>query len=181
MSGNSDASKMLDIFSMAGFSEVKTVATADIPVKEYVFEQCARNTCGSYGKNHACPPLSGSFAECASRVAAYPGAWVLSYITSMKSRAEMMEGSKRFSRAVDALRETLAAEHADVRVMGAGPCRICEECSALEGLDCRYPDETQYSMEGSGIDVVRLSMNLGMKYNSGEGTITYFALVLGGR
>ncbi len=33
-------------------------------------------------------------------------------------------------------------------------------------------------MEGSGIDVVRMSMNLDMTYNAGSGKIGFFALIL---
>jgi predicted metal-binding protein len=66
----------------------------------------------------------------------------------------------------------------DVLVMGAGPCRVCEKCAAIENQPCRFPDRTEYSMEGSGIDVVRTSKEQNMIYNAGGGKVGFFALVL---
>ncbi|MCR3921891.1 MAG: DUF2284 domain-containing protein, partial [Firmicutes bacterium] len=74
------------------------------------------------------------------------------------------------------LRKEFAAD--DVFIMGAGPCTLCEKCTALTEDDCRFPEKTQYSMEGSGIDVVRMSMNKKMTYNAGAGRVGYFTLVL---
>jgi len=63
-------------------------------------------------------------------------------------------------------------------VMAAGPCTVCEKCSALDDEPCRFPEETAYSMEGSGIDVVRMSMNAKMTYNAGLGKAAFFCLAL---
>lgn len=177
MNGNNrEALKRL--FQKNGFSEAVEIDIDQITFSEIVFSQCKRNTCGSYGKNYACPPLSGTLEDCIGRIKKYDKAFVINYVTSMKTSAEMVNGGESFSEACNSLRKDLEESDIDSAVMAAGPCRLCKECAALEGLPCRFPDKVRYSMEGSGIDVVRLSMNLGMKYNSGPGTMTYFAMVL---
>ena len=41
-----------------------------------------------------------------------------------------------------------------------------------------FSEKTQYSMEGSGIDVVRMAIDHKMTYNAGRGKVGYFTLVL---
>ena len=101
---------------------------------------------------------------------------MLSQIVPIRTRKEMTESMELVNTKTKELRKALKDE--DVLVMGAGPCTVCKTCTALEGLPCRFPDRIEYSMEGSGIDVVRMSMNLKMTYNAGAGNVGYFTLVL---
>ncbi|MCL1913121.1 MAG: DUF2284 domain-containing protein [Eubacteriaceae bacterium] len=161
----------------AGFDEIVNVPSTEIVISEVVLGQCARNTCGNYGKNYSCPPLSGTLEECINRMTEYEYALVIDFRTSMKSRFEIQEGGAQFREAVEKLRIAVQDSGIEGKVFAAGTCRICEVCGAITGEECRYPDLRRYSLEGSGVDVVRTSMNLKMKYNAGPGTMTYFAMV----
>ncbi len=46
--------------------------------------------------------------------------------------------------------------------LGGGPCPLCEECSAIEGEDCRFPFQARPSMEALGIDVIKTAESAGM-------------------
>ncbi len=158
----------------AGYDEYKEISFDDIVFDENVFSQCKRNTCGMYGKNYACPPRSGSMEDCRARLRKYTHFIIINKIVNIK---EDFNGAvAAVQKCADTLRELLAGE--DAGVMAAGPCKICGECAALTDEPCRFPDKTVYSMEGSGMDVVRMSLNQHMTYNGGGGKIGYFALVV---
>ena len=127
-----------------------------------VFKQCERNTCGNFGKNHACPPKAGSEEERIARVKKYDDGYLVNIVLSIKNREDMMNSGVLFNEATSKLSKLF--ENDDVFVMGAGPCTICKKCSALDEEPCRFQEKIQYSMEGSGIDVMRMSMNFKMTY-----------------
>jgi len=168
--------RLIETFTKLGFDEYREIKVDNIVFSQDVFDQCARNTCGNFGKNHACPPGAGTEEERKARVQKYGHAFILCKIISIRSRKEMKESVEILDNLNKALRKEFTAD--DVLIMGAGPCTLCEKCSALEGEPCRFPDKKQYSMEGSGIDVVRMSMDQNMTYNAGMGKVGFFTLVL---
>ncbi|NLM20572.1 MAG: DUF2284 domain-containing protein [Peptococcaceae bacterium] len=168
--------RLVEALTRLGFDEYKKISTAEIIFSQDVVEQCARNTCGNFGRNYGCPPLAGSQEERQNRVLRYQNAFLISKIVSMVSRKEMEKSMSDLDRIHRELRREFKDD--DVQIMGAGPCTVCEKCAALENKPCRFPEKIQYSMEGSGIDVVRLSRELGMTYNAGGGHVGFFTLVL---
>lgn len=163
-------------FKKLGFDEFKSIKTDDIIFSHDVFNQCARNTCGNFGKNHACPPKSGTEVDGKNRVLNFDNAYLLNKIVPITTGEEMLASLETVSELNNNLREAFNSEN--VMVMGAGPCTVCKTCSALDGHPCNFPDKTQYSMEGSGIDVVSMSIKQGMTYNAGAGKVGYFTLFL---
>ncbi|MBK5243731.1 MAG: DUF2284 domain-containing protein [Eubacteriaceae bacterium] len=168
--------RLIETFGTTGFFEHKKIKFSDVIITQDVFNQCERNICGNFGKNHACPPKAGSEEVRVARVEKYDDAYLVNIVLSIKNREDMMNSGVLFNEATSKLRKVF--ENDDVFVMGAGPCTICEKCSALEEEPCRFPEKTQYSMEGCGIDVMRMSMNFKMTYNAGMGNAAFFCLVL---
>jgi predicted metal-binding protein len=168
--------RLIEAFKEIGFDEYKEIKTNDIIFSQDVFKQCEKNTCGNFGINHACPPGAGTIDERKASVLKYENAFIISKIVSIKTRKEMMESLEIVAKVNKNLRS--AFENEDIPIMGAGPCTKCKKCTALDNEPCRFPDKIEYSMEGSGIDVVRMSMNQKMTYNAGAGKIGYFTLVL---
>ncbi|MCL1913190.1 MAG: DUF2284 domain-containing protein [Eubacteriaceae bacterium] len=160
-----------------GFDEYVKIPTTEIIFSDAVFAQCAKNICGNYGQNHSCPPRSGTREENAARFLKYENAIVLNKLVTLGRRYEIMDESGQTPRSMlEELREKLKGEEA--RVAGGGGCRICPECSAKTDEPCLYPDERQYSMEGSGMDIVSLSRKLKMTYNAGNNRLGFFSIVL---
>jgi predicted metal-binding protein len=63
-------------------------------------------------------------------------------------------------------------------LLGAGACMICEKCTYPDSESCRLPHKAVPSLEACGIDVMRLSRQVGVKYHNGKNTVTYFGVVL---
>ncbi|ABR48260.1 hypothetical protein Amet_2100 [Alkaliphilus metalliredigens QYMF] len=168
--------QLIEAFKEIGFDEYREIKATDIIFSQDVFNQCAKNTCGNFNKNHGCPPRAGSEDERKARVLKYKNAFILSKIASIKSRKEMTDSMELILNINNNLRKTFEDE--DVCIMGSGPCSVCKNCMALEDKPCSFPVKTQYSMEGSGIDVVRMSMNQKMTYNAGRGKVGFFTLAL---
>ena len=168
--------RLLKAFQEIGFDEFKELETQEIIFSQDVFDQCAKNLCGNFNKNHACPPRGGSQKERQERILKYKKGFLLSQIVSIRTRQEMEASMQEVSKAVKKLRTIFAAD--DVFILGAGPCTVCKRCTALDDEPCRFPEKVEYSMEGSGIDVVRLSRQKEMTYNAGRGRIAYFSLVV---
>lgn len=168
--------RLIKAFEEIGFDEHKEIKSEDIIFSQDVFRQCERNTCGNFNKNHACPPGAGSEEERKARVLKYENAFLLNKIVPIRTRQEMTDSMLLIEEITKKLRKTFRDE--DVSILGVGPCTLCESCTALVGEPCRLPDKKQYSMEGSGIDVVSMSMKQKMVYNAGAGKVGFFTLVL---
>ena len=159
-----------------GFDEILIIKTDKITFDEQVYTQCRRNTCKCYNKNYACPPLNGTFEQNKMRVLKYQNAIIACKIMSIATSAEYRKTQSIIPEIIKKLRNQL--EDKGYKILGEGPCDICEECAAIKGDKCRFPDRIRYSMEGSAIDVVKTSMDLNMTYNAGGGKIGYFVMVL---
>ncbi|NLZ39491.1 MAG: DUF2284 domain-containing protein [Firmicutes bacterium] len=168
--------RLLWAFQEIGFDEYKELETHELVFSEDVFNQCAKNICGNFNKNHACPPRAGSVEERKARILNYKKGFLLSKFASIRTREEMETSMQEVFEAIKKLRSIFTND--DVLILGAGPCTVCKRCTALDDKPCRFPDKIQYSMEGCGIDVVRMSLQKEMRYNPGRGKIAYFTLVV---
>lgn len=161
----------------AGFDEYKEISSKDLIFSEDVFGECAKNTCGNYGKNHSCPPLSGDMEENKARFLKYENGIIINKIVDMGEFYEkMMTATKEAGDALQNLRDLL--EDKPVLIAGPGGCRICKTCAAIDNEPCRFPDKKQYSMEGSGMDIVSMSRKFNMIYNAGDHKLGYFYIVM---
>lgn len=168
--------RLVKVFRDLGFDDYKEVHIGDIIFSEEVFNLCAMNTCGNFGKNHGCPPSAGNHEAGKARVSPYQSGFLLNKILPIRSREAMKESGQTLNRMKNALIEKFQGEQ--LLVLGAGPCRVCATCTAMEGKSCRFPDKIQYSMEASGILVMSMAMNHKMTYNAGMGNAGFFMLAL---
>jgi predicted metal-binding protein len=61
-------------------------------------------------------------------------------------------------------------------VYSAGGCTCCKKCAYPD--PCRFPQIAFPSMEAVGVYVSELARRAGLRYNSGENTVTYFTMIL---
>ena len=168
---------IINAVTVLGFDEYKEISSNDIVFADAVFASCKANTCGNYGQNHSCPPLSGNMNANMQRFLNYDHAIILNKIMYLGEFYEKMEDSMtEVFELLDQLRNKLAAE--PVMIAGPGGCNLCPECSAKTDEDCRFPEKKRYSMEGSGMDIVTMSRSLGMTYNAGDNRVGFFMMVL---
>lgn len=169
-------SRLEESFEALGFFEYKQLKTSEIPFSHDVFLQCKRNTCGQFGKNHACPSETSSEEERIGRILSHDEAYITSIKVPFRTKEDIENSGNTLKEKLNQLRKAFSDD--SVQVLGVGPCTVCENCTAPQGGSCRFPDKTQYSMEGCGIDVVALSRQQNMTYNAGAGNMVFFATVL---
>lgn len=157
---------------------------AVVPVSQVTFEPgfrtlCEQNSCGRYGKSWMCPPHVGEIGALIARAGGYR--WMLVYqtISPLEDSFDiegMLEAGRRMNELCCRVRETLAETLPDALYLGAGGCRVCEECAYPE--PCRAPERACASLEAYGVSVSQLAELAGMRYTNGENTVTYFGAVL---
>lgn len=173
---------MKEYLNQGGFTQIAALDDlAAIHITEEVRDRCADNYCGFYGKNHMCPPAVGDLDYYRQLIASYDQGLVFSKAYPVKSRNDyqgMLAAGMAFREIIQDINRQAKADHQDCLFFTAGTCGICEKCAILDNEPCRFPDQAIPSLEAAGIDVVRLSRDLGMKYNNGADKVTYFGLVL---
>lgn len=160
--------------------------TAVLPVEKIRFEPslislCEGNACGNYGKNWGCPPYVGKTEELIKEAKSYKNALVFQKIYPLEDSfdVEGMEASNRgFQKLTLEINEL--CRKADFRnlLLGAGGCRHCAVCAAVDKKPCRFPDKKVDSLESYSVQVSSLAAACGLKYINGANTVTYFGAVL---
>ncbi len=96
--------------------------------------------CGAYGKNLCCPPHSPTPDETKKILSDYTLGMLVHF-----------GGDVKVTKAIAAIeRKVFLMNYYKVISLGAGPCRLCKECSLSE---CKIPKLARPSMEACGIDV----------------------------
>ena len=154
-----------------GFGQVLPVSTEDIHVSDWTDLRCQYG-CDRYGHPH-CPPNSPSPQKTRDVLKDF-------------SQALLLEGEppgKMFQkRVLEAEREGFLAGFHKAFAYWAGPCVLCDTCSAsVPNGKCRNTRDARPAMEGAGIDVFetvrRAGLNLRILRNKGD-YVRYFALLL---
>jgi len=168
-------SEIIQAVEECGFDEHKEMSSSELIFTKDVVDACLK--CRNSGKNYSCPPLSGSLEENIQRVLKYDHAMLINKIIPMPDSIEGYEQmNDQIKSSIGSLRKKLEAHPVEVR-MGGG-CDICEECGAVTGVPCRFPDKVRYSMEGCGMDICSMAKKFEMTYNAGSRGLGFFFLVL---
>ena len=131
--------QLVDAAKDKGALGAKAISPADVATAEWVRWKCQFG-CGGYGTSLNCPPNTPTPERTRTMLDGY-------------SQAILFESppgeAKRI--AVELERELFLAGYYKAFGLGAGRCRLCDECSVDEG--CRHPREARPSLESCGIDV----------------------------
>ena len=132
-----------------GARDAKEISADTIVTAPWVRLKCQYG-CGGYGQRLTCPPYSPSPEQTASMLKDYQSALLVhgdnhTDITHIVARIE---------------RQAFLDGYHKAFAMGAGPCRLCEECN-LTDEECLYPKKARPAMEACGIDVFHTVRNNG--------------------
>ncbi len=159
----------------AGFSHAAALDAATLEPLDAVRDMCAADRCGLYGRCWTCPPGCGPLAENAAAMRRYRTGILVQTTRALEDDFDY-EGMQACGEAHKAqflaLRDALWAEYPDLLALGAGGCRLCDDCTYPEA-PCRHPRETLSSMEAYGLLVTDVCEKNGLAYTYGRGTITY--------
>lgn len=176
---------MINIEKMAQhhFANTQEIPSAGIILSPEVRKMCALNTCGHFGKNWTCPPAVEPLDAIRDKIASFDTFVVVYQVYSVKSSFDwkgMMAGATDFKDKLQALKNELEAADPDFKfmILGVGGCHLCDPCAYIDGEPCRDPEAAIVSLEASGIDVMRLMKDHGLKYYNGKNTVTYIGGML---
>ncbi len=164
-----------------GLDRVEELPVSEIPFEPSLIDLCAANRCGNYNRCWTCPPRNGEISSLMTTAKKFRTAFVFQKIYQIEDSFDiegMFEANKKFQRIIVRLAETFSQEKEEVLLLGAGGCRICAVCAAVEEKPCRHPDLACPSLESYGIQVSELAQRCGMNYINGVNTVTYFGAVL---
>ncbi len=144
---------------------------------------CEQNKCGAYGRNWMCPPAAGPYEELQAKASGYSRALVFQTVHRISGSADfkgMMTSMKVHEEIVSEVAHQFAEVTGlrDFLPLGAGSCRVCEECAYVSGEPCRFPEKALASLESYGIDVARLVQDCGIPYRYGKETVAYVGCIL---
>ena len=164
-------------FTHPEITEYRVIPVADIPFSEAVLEACRANRCGCYGTRWTCPPGTAGIEE---KIKRYQTAVVFSRKHDLEDSFDfegMTEGMQRARDLLVSIRASLDRDGVPYMALGCEGCSLCAACTYPDA-PCRHPDKATPSVEACGIHVVDLSRKIGIKYNNGPNTVTYFCIVL---
>lgn len=147
--------------------------------REEVRSMCAADKCGAYNKNWTCPPACGTIEECQEKMRGYESGILVQSIGHMTKAIDSKcyrETERRHVKNFYILAEEIRKIHPEALCLGAGGCRICEQCAYPDA--CRFPEKAICSMEGYGLFVTQVCRDAGAAYHYGERTITYTSCIL---
>ena len=122
----------------AGEGEPRVIDPATVVTAAWTVYKCQFG-CGSYGRNHCCPPEAPDYLR--------TRAILDEYRTAILFRCRHWGTT---ALAVKTARELFLDGYYKVLAFGSGPCKLCPSC---DPAGCRRPGEAVPSMEASGIDV----------------------------
>lgn len=174
---------MMNIEKYLGNSDIhqyKIITPSDIPFSQTVIDACKANMCGKYGTCWTCPPGVGTLDELEKKIKSYKTAVVFTCKYDLEDCFDfegMVEGQKSAKRVLYSITEELKTAGETFFALGCEGCGICEKCTYPDA-PCRFPEKAIASVEAFGINVVELARNIGINYNNGVNTVTYFCIIL---
>jgi predicted metal-binding protein len=152
-----------------GASEAKIISVDRIPVEDEVVEMCKAHLCKGYGKSANCPPHVMGPGQARGWIEKYETA--LFFKIDVPPQVLLSEDRFKTFKRVYLITSKLEASARDegfphAAGLAAGSCKpvFCKgrSCDALTDQgECRYPTLGRPSMEAVGINVFKLSKDVG--------------------
>lgn len=165
-----------------GAAKAQVIAQEKIVLSDEFYDICKSNACGQFGRCHMCPPDVGDIHTLMARVSDYPKALIYQTISPLEDSYDW-EGMQAASKNHAMLSQRFRARLDPMLKSGnlhlsCGGCGLCDECTKVDGLPCRFPEDAMASMESYGVDVYKTTKDTNLKYINGPNTVTFFGLAL---
>ncbi|MBQ9945549.1 MAG: DUF2284 domain-containing protein [Clostridia bacterium] len=160
--------------------QYKVISPELIPFSEAVVDMCKANRCGKYGTVWTCPPGVGELSFLERKIKGFERACVFTCRYSLQDSFDfegMINGQKNAKRVLMQITDALRRDNVKFMALGCEGCDLCEKCTYPDA-PCRFPEKAVPSVEACGINVVELAGKIGIGYNNGANTVTYFCIIL---
>lgn len=142
-----DKSKIEALCVSSKAKDVKFIDPKSIVIGYWTIYKC-RYGCEAYGKSLCCPPYTPTADETKKIISDYKIGLLVHF-----------GGDVRVTKTIAKIeREIFLRDYHKAISFGAGPCKLCKECSLSE---CKVPTLARPSMEACGIDVYSTARNNG--------------------
>lgn len=171
---------MTDAIHETGIYQYGFISPSEATFYDWVRDMCKDNKCGMYAATWACPPAVGTLDACRERCLQYDTMMIFSGLFSLNGPFDfegMKKGVSGFKPMVRKLDDLIGPLVGNRLVLSNEGCDTCERCTYPDA-PCRFPDRLYHSMEGYGLVISDLAKKAGVKYNNGEGTMTFFGAIL---
>jgi predicted metal-binding protein len=152
-----------------GATDAKIISVDRIPIEDEIVEMCKAHLCKGYGKSANCPPHVMGPGEAREWIGHYETA--LFFKVDVSPQVLLSEDRFKTFKTVYMIASKLEALSIEqgfplAKGLAAGSCKpvFCKgkACEALvEGGECRYPSLGRPSMEAVGINVFKISKDVG--------------------
>jgi predicted metal-binding protein len=173
--------KLIELCLHHGAHKAFVLDVNQITFDENLRTYCEMNTCGTYGKNHACPPSVGTPAEVIKEAKSFSKALVYQTITMIEDSfdfAGMEEANRKHEEVSGKIHAEVTADHPKYLELRAGGCKVCPQCAIIDDKPCRYPAKKRSSLEAYCMNVSDLAEKCEMNYINGPDSVTYFGAFL---
>ena len=163
-----------------GFTFYSKLDISTLEFKQEIRDMCNPDKCRNYNKSWSCPPACPSLDEMQEHVKGYKTGIIVQTVGELEDSMDwdgIMETGARHKENFGKMREALDKIHPKLLAMGAGECKICEECTYPQ-KPCRFPDKMETSMEAYGLFVSKVCTDNDLGYNYGQEKIAFTSCFL---
>ena len=137
--------------------------------------------CPMYNKSWACPPAVGTVNLCKARCRSYNHGLMIATTTQVSDISnidETLATRPAHERVTNQVRDLFRAQGVEPYVLSTEACTECERCAWLDGKPCYHPDRMHPCVESHGINIIPMIDELGLTFQYGDNTVTWFSLLL---
>jgi predicted metal-binding protein len=180
--GEDTRSILSELVAAAGFDATGAFDPGDLEVLPEVRAMCNADKCHAFGRSWSCPPACGDLEHFAELFARFRQAVLFQTIGQMDDVFDYPSIERAFALhrqrfAVLARSVVKRGLDADVLLLSAGSCQLCEKCSYPDE-PCRFPEYMHPSMEATGLIINDVCKLAGVPYNHGENTLAFTSCAL---
>ncbi len=170
--------EVMEFATDCGFEHVGELNMAALNFMPEIRKMCNSEQCQMYGNSWKCPPAIGTLEAARDKAAAFKYGIIMQTVGQAEQfdLDAMVLAERRHKSRFNTMLRWLR-DKGDSMPMSAGSCTICKKCTYPDA-PCRYPGKAVPSMEAYGLWVSKVCEESGIKYNYGEGTISYTSCVL---
>ena len=138
------------------------------------------NECPRYGKSWACPPGTGTVAQCKATCLSYNNCLVIGTITECANISDMeatLATRPAHENVTNQVRQLLRQQGIEPYILSTDSCAVCEHCTYPEGKPCRHTDRMHPCIESHGINLIPTLEENGLDFQYGDNIITWYSLL----
>ena len=176
---------MMDLEKLeSGLAELPLLGYFHIDPQSLEFNDRIRwiceHECPMYGTTWACPPGTGTVADCEFKCRRYKNCLMVATITEVDDITnieETLATRPEHEEITNQVRDLMLEQGVNPYILSTEACAICARCAYLDGEACRYPDRMHPCVESHGINIIPTLESIGLDFIFGAEVITWYSML----